>query len=134
MSDIKVEIDIREAVDDLQLNEQRLLVQYLKKEMGESFDTPIPEEDKAKFYPMEATVWLDVDDVVDDMDNYDRRRVYDDLKEEFEEDEPENSAFKGQTYSEEEFGKVLTQLWDDRWYLSSDQKSRIAAITKESFA
>lgn len=133
MSDIKIEIDIREAVDDLQLNEQRLLVQYLKKEMGESFDTPIPEEDKAKYYSMESTVWLDVDDVVDEMDHYDRRRVYDDLKDEFEEDSEESSGFCGETYSEQEFAKVLAKLWEDRWMLSNSQKARIEAITKESF-
>lgn len=136
MSDIRVQVDIREAVDDLDLIEQKILVQYLKNQMEEDFEVPLTEEEekKARYSSMEVDVWIDADDAVSEMSTWDRKDLYNELKEEFGDDESDETApFRGGTYSESEFGKILTQLWEDRWLLTSEQKARIAAITNENF-
>lgn len=136
MSDIRVQVDIREAVDELSLVEQKILVQYLKNQMGEDFDQPLTEEEekKARYSNMEADVWIDADDAVSEMSTWDRKDLYTELKEEFgDEDSDEVTPFGGGTYSEQEFGAVLSKLWEDRWSLTNAQKARIEAITKESF-
>lgn len=136
MSDIRVQVDIREAVDELSLAEQKVLVQYLKNEMGEDFDQPLTEEEekKARYSDLETDVWIDTDDVVSEMSTWDRRDFYEELKEEFgDEDSDGVTPFSGGTYSEQEFGAVLSKLWEDRWSLTNAQKARIEAITKESF-
>lgn len=136
MSDIRVQVDIREAVDELSLVEQKILVQYLKNEMGEDFDQPLTEEEakKARYSDMEADVWVDADDVISEMSPWDRKDLYTELKDEFGDDESDEATpFSGGTYSEQEFGAVLSKLWEDRWSLTNAQKARIEAITKESF-
>ena len=67
------------------------------------------------------------------MSHFDKKDLYTELHEEFGEPEEEVTPFGGGTYSEDEFGKILAQLWEDRWLLTADQKARIAAITRENF-
>lgn len=136
MSDIRVTVDVTELVDDLNLNEKRKLVEYLKEDMEENFDTPIPD---GEYHPrnLEASTYVDIDDILWEASSWDKQRMYDDLKEEFGDDDdspktPEE-LFSGGTYSEQEFGTVLHKLWEDRWLLTNEQKARIEAITKESF-
>jgi hypothetical protein len=136
MSDIRIEVDVTELVDDLNLNEQRKLVEYLKDSMGDDFDTPIPE---GEYVPrsLEAATWIDIDDIMSEAGSYDRERMYDELKEEFEDAQPNtpDALFSsGTTYNEQEFGKALNQLWESRNLLNSKQVERIVAITKESYA
>jgi hypothetical protein len=136
MSDIRLQVDVREAVDDLSLVEQKILVQYLKNEMGEDFDQPLTEEEakKARYSDLEADVWVDADDVVSEMSTWDRKDLYNELKEEFEDEESDGvTPFSGGSYSERELGAALSKLWEDRWLLTNEQKARIEAITKESF-
>lgn len=135
MSDIRVTVDVTELVDDLSLNEKRELVEYLKKEMGEDFDTPIP-DGEPQHLTLEASTYVDIDDVLWEASSWDKQRMYDELKDEFGDgDSPKTpeELFSGGTYSEQEFGAVLYKLWEDRWSLTNEQKARIEAITKESF-
>lgn len=53
---------------------------------------------------------VDIDDVLREMSRSEKRDLY-----------------------EEELSKALNQIWDDRHYLTQDQRDRIIAITKESF-
>lgn len=39
----------------------------------------------------------------------------------------------GSTYTEQELGKALNQIWQDRSMLTKSQRERIIAITTESF-
>ena len=133
MSDVRVQVDIREALDELSLVEQKLVLEYLKNEMGEDFDIPISEEERPKFASLETDVWVDVDDAINELSSWDRQSLYDELHDEFGEDPEDDTPFSGGTYSEQEFGKVLNKLWEDRWMLTNEQKARIEAITKESF-
>jgi hypothetical protein len=135
MSDIRVKVDVTELVDDLNLNEKRKLVEYLKEEMEEAFDTPIPD---GEYRPvdLEADTYVDMDDIILEMSEWDKERMYDDLKEDFGDDECPKTLeefFSCGTHSEQEFGAVLYKLWEDRWSLTNEQKARIEAITKESF-
>lgn len=135
MSDIRIEVDVTELVDDLNLNEQRKLVEYLKDSMGDDFDTPIPE---GEYVPrsLESATWIDIDDIMSEAGSYDRERMYDELKEEFEDAQPntpEALFSSGTTYNEQEFGKALNQIWESRNLLNSKQVERIVAITKESY-
>jgi hypothetical protein len=136
MSDIRVKVNVTELVDDLNLNEKRKLVEYLKEEMAEAFDTPIPD---GEYRPvdLEADTYVDMDDIIWEMSSWDKQRMYDDLKEEYGDDDEcpktPQELFSGGTHSEQEFGSVLYKLWEDRWSLTNDQKARIEAITKESF-
>jgi len=135
MSDIRVTVDVTELVDDLNLNEKRKLVEYLKEDIGDDFDTPIPD---GEYSPrdIEASTYVDIDDILWEASSWDKQRMYDDLKEDFGDDDhprtPEE-LFSGGTYSEQEFGTILHKLWEDRWLLTNEQKSRIEAIAKESF-
>jgi len=135
MSDIRVTVDVTELVDDLNLNEKRKLVEYLKEDMKEAFDTSIPDGE----YPprdIEASTYVDIDDILWEASSWDKQRMYDDLKEDFWDDDhprtPEE-LFSGGTHSEQEFGAVLYKIWEDRYLLTNEQKARIGAITKESF-
>lgn len=137
MSDIRITVDVIELVDGLNLNEKRKLVEHLKAEMEEDFDTPIPE---GEYHPrnLEADTYVDMDDIIWEMSSWDKQKMYDDLKEEYGDDNdspttPEEIFGSGSTYSEQEFGLVLNKLWEDRWLLTPAQKARIEAITKESF-
>jgi len=130
---IRVEVDVTELVDDLNLNEKRKLVEYLKEEMEEAFDTSIPD---GEYCPvdLEAATYVDMDDIIWEMSSWDKQRMYDDLKEEYGDDDlGAQELFSGGTHSEQEFGAVLHKLWEDRWSLTNEQKARIEAITKESF-
>lgn len=134
MSDVRIEIDIREAVDELCLTGKKLLVEYLKEELGEDFEKPLSEEDKKRLGLLDVDVDVDVDDVVNAMSHWEKQDMYEELHSEFGEDEEDEvSPFGGGSYSEQEFGKVLAQLWESRWMLTNEQKARIEAITKESY-
>jgi hypothetical protein len=135
MSDIRITVDVTELVDALNLNEKRKLVEYLKEEMEEDFDTPIPD---GEYHPMdlEAETYVGIDDILWEASSWDKQRMYDELKDEFGDDDSPKTPeelFSGGTYSEQEFGTVLYKLWEDRWSLTNEQKARIEAITKESF-
>lgn len=127
------EVDIRELVDGLSLTGKKLLVSYLKEAMGDYFAVEPNDEEKNRLGLLDVDVSVDSDDVIDNLSSWERRDLYDDLHEEFGEDPEEDESFSGGTYSEQEFGKVLMKLWEDRWLLTPQQKARIEAITKESF-
>lgn len=133
----KTEVNITDLVDELDLAGKKLLVAYLKEEMGEDFDVPPTDEEKNRLdlleVEVEVEVEVDSDDVIDDMSSLERERLYEELHEEFGEEPDSDSPFSGGTYSEQEFGEVLTKLWEDRFLLNPEQKARIAAITKESY-
>lgn len=134
MTDVQIRVDGEEFISGLSKKEKQLLVQYLKADLEEDFDKPI-EDPKPR--AVESDVYVDFDDVLWDLSSWDKQRLYDDLKEEYGDDDlpktPEEIFASGGSYSEQEFGKILNQLWEDRWLLTNDQKARIAAITKESF-
>ena len=134
MTDVQVRIDGEEFISGLSLKEKQLLVQQLREELGEDFDKQI--EDPAP-RSVESDVYIDFDDVLWELSNWDKQRLYEDLREEYGDDDepktPEEIFASGGTYSEQEFGKVLNQLWEDRWMLTNEQKARIEAITKEKF-
>lgn len=136
----KTEVNITDLVDELDLTGKKLLVAYLKEEMGEDFDVPPTDEEKNRLglleVEVEVEVEMDSDDVIDviyDMSSLEREWIYEELHEEFGEEPDSDSPFSGGTYSEQEFGEVLNKLWEDRLLLNPDQKARIAAITKESY-
>lgn len=124
---------IDDVVDTLSDQEKFYLVKWLKEDLGENFGTE-PTEEFPRGISVEVDVDIDEAEVIDDMTSWERERLYEELHEEFgvEPDEPEE-IFTGGTLAEEEFGKALTQLWEDRWMLTNEQKARITAITKESF-
>jgi hypothetical protein len=135
MSDIRIEIDVTELVDDLNLNEQRKLVEYLKDQMGDNFDTSIPE---GEYVPrsLDSATWIDFVDIIHLESSYDKERMYEEFKGEFEDDQPntpEALFSSGTTYNEQTFGKALNQLWESRNLLNTNQIARIVAITKESY-
>ena len=114
-----------------------MLVKYLKEDMEDDFDTPIPEGEREP-RNIEADTCVDIDDIMWEASTWDKQKMYDDLKDEFGDDDdspksPEELFSQGTSYLEQEFGKGLAQLWEDRWLLTNDQKARIMAITKESF-
>ena len=74
---------------------------------------------------------VDIDDVLSELSRSERRDLYEELKKEFGSDS--TSEFSGQTWTEQELGKALSQLWESRWMLTNEQRERIIAITKESY-
>ena len=74
---------------------------------------------------------VDIDDVLREMSRSEKRDLYEVLDEEFGPESP--VSFAATSYYEEELSKALNQIWDDRHYLTQDQRDRIIAITKESF-
>jgi len=133
MSEVQVRIDSDEFIGGLSTKEKQLLVQYLREDLEEDFDKPI--EDPAP-RRVEADVYVDVDDVLWELSTWDKKELYNELKEEYGDDAPTTPKelfASGGNYSEQEFGRILHQLWEDRWMLTNEQKARIAAITKESF-
>lgn len=133
MSYYRTDVNITDLVDELGLTGKKLLVAYLKEEMGEDFDVPPTDEEKNRLGLLDVEVEVDTDDVIDDMSSWERENLYEELHEEFGEEPDNDSPFSGGTYSEQEFGEILTKLWEDRWLLNPEQKARIAAITKESY-
>lgn len=134
MSEVQIRIDSEDFISGLSQKEKQLLVQYLKEELEEDFDKPIEAPIPRA---VESDVYVDVDDVLWELSSWEKKRLYDELKEEYGDDDlpktPEEIFASGGTYSEQEFGKILNQLWEDRWMLTNEQKARIEAITKESF-
>ena len=138
MSDITVTVNFREIVDDLNKLEKKSLVKYLRTKMGEDFDASLTDEDERYYFSFETEVDVDLDDVVDDLCSYERGQLYRKLKEEFGDDEGEDDTLtltsRTSHYSENEFLETLTKLWENRWLLNNDQKSRIMAISQENFS
>lgn len=138
MSDITVTVNFREIVDDLNKLEKKSLVKYLRTKMGEDFDAALTDEDERYYFSFETDVDVELDDVVDDLCSYERGQLYRKLKEEFGDDEGEDDTLtltsRTSHYSENEFSETLTKLWENRWLLNNDQKSRIMAISQENFS
>lgn len=134
MTDVQVRVDADEFISGLSTKEKQLLVQMLREDLEEDFDKPI---EAPVPRAVESDVYVDFNDVMWDLSSWDKQRLYEDLKEEYGDDDlpttPEEIFASGGSYSEQEFGQVLNQLWQDRWMLTNEQKARIAAITKESF-
>jgi hypothetical protein len=76
---------------------------------------------------------VDIDDVLSELSYHERKDLYEELKEEFGEDSSESTSFSGATYTEQELGAALNQIWQDRFMLTKSQRERIIAITRESF-
>jgi hypothetical protein len=85
-----------------------------------------------RYITVTTDVDIDVDDVLSELSYSQRKDLYENLKEEFAEDSPEDS-FTGSSYTEQELGDALNQIWQDRFMLTKSQRERIIAITKESF-
>lgn len=138
MSDITVTVDLKEAIGNLTEPEKKNLVKYLRTEMEEKFEAALTDEDSGHYFCLEADVDVDLDDVVDDLSSYELGQLYRKLKEEFGDDEEEDDTLTLSSrtghYSENEFAEILTKLWENRWLLNNDQKSRIMAISQENFS
>jgi hypothetical protein len=86
-----------------------------------------------------ATFEVDVDvhDILYELSDREKREMYEDLKEELEEDgvskNPEDLFNSGTSYMEQEIGKALAWMWEYRNMLTTSQRNRILAITKENF-
>lgn len=134
MVEVQIRISSEDFISGLSQKEKQLLVQYLKEELEEDFDKPIEAPIPSA---VESDVYVDVDDVLWELSSWDKERLYEDLKEEYGDDDlpttPEEIFASGGSYLEQEFGQILGQLWRDRGMLTADQKARIEAITKESF-
>jgi hypothetical protein len=80
---------------------------------------------------------VDVDDILYELSDREKREMYEALKEDLGEDDvsenPESLFNSGTTYMEQEIGKALAWMWEYRNMLTKSQRERILAITKESF-
>lgn len=134
MSCFEITVDGEEFISGLSKKEKQLLVQYLKVDLKEDFDVPI---ENPVPRGVEADVYVDLDFALFRLNSYERKELYDELSNEFDEpNEPptiEQLFASGTTHTEFEFGMVLKQLWEDRGMLTNEQKAKIVAITKESF-
>ena len=75
---------------------------------------------------------IDIDDIISELDARQRETLYYELKEEIEPGRSDDFS-NGSTYTEQELGKALNQIWQDRSMLTRSQRERIIAITTESF-
>lgn len=79
---------------------------------------------------------VDVDDILHELSDREKREMYEELKEDLEEDSagtPEELFNSGTTYMEQELGKALAWMWEYRNMLTSSQRNRILEMTKENF-
>ena len=137
MSDITVTVDLKEAIGNLTEPEKKNLVKYLRTEMEEKFEAALTDEDSGHYFCLEADVDVELDDVVGECSSYERGKLYRKLKEEFGDDGEDDTLTlisRTRHYSENEFSETLTKLWENRWLLNNDQKSRIMAISQENFS
>jgi hypothetical protein len=79
-----------------------------------------------------VTADVNIDDILSELSSRQRETLYDGLREEFE-TKSSGSFSEGATYTEQELGKALNQIWQDRSMLTKSQRERIIAITTESF-
>lgn len=80
---------------------------------------------------------VDVSDILDELSNREKREMYEELREELEEEaSPRNLEelfTNGETYMEQEIGKALAWMWEYRNMLTTSQRNRILEMTKENF-
>ena len=148
MSEISIKVDAQEFVDSLEQDEKKFLVRILKEDLEEEFNKPIdPEWEKLNRGEVEGTVYTDIDDIVSEMSHWDRHCLYDELKEEFGEDDCdcdceecdcadglEDHLFsEASTYQERELATAFIELWKSRDLLTKSQVERILAITREPY-
>ena len=84
------------------------------------------------YITIQTDVDIDIDDIITEMNSRQRENLYYELKEEFD-PHGSNDFSNGTTYTEQELGSALKQIWEDRHMLTKGQRERIIAITKESF-
>lgn len=133
---VTIEVDGREFLMGLNLNQKKLLIQTLKDELAEEFDKPVEGRIETD---LDADVEVDVSDLLWSMSTWEKREIYDDIKEDFEEpcdciDTVEEAlAQETETYNESELASALAEIWRSRNYITPNQLSRIQAITKEPY-
>lgn len=133
---VTIEVDGREFLTGLNLNQKKLLIQTLKDELAEEFDKPVEGRIETD---LDADVEVDVSDLLWSMSTWEKREIYDDIKEDFEEpcdciDTVEEAlAQETETYNESELASALAEIWRSRNYITPNQLSRIQAITKEPY-
>lgn len=75
---------------------------------------------------------VDIDEVFNSLDRFDREDLYNKLEEEF--GKKSDTPFKDANgYYDEELQKVLVEIWQNRNYLTVDQRARLTNLSKESF-
>ena len=133
---VTIEVDGREFLMGLNLNQKKLLIQTLKDELAEEFDKPVEGRIETD---LDADVEVDVSDLLWSMSTWEKREIYDDIKEDFEEPcdcidtVEEVLAQETETYNESELASALAEIWRSRHYITPNQLSRIQAITKEPY-
>lgn len=133
---VTIEVDGREFLTGLNLNQKKLLIQTLKDELAEEFDKPVEGRIETD---LDADVEVEVSDLLWSMSTWEKREIYDDIKEDFEEpcdciDTVEEAlAQETETYNESELASALAEIWRSRHYITPNQLSRIQAITKEPY-
>ena len=146
MSDISIKIDAQEFVDSLDQDEKKFLVHILREDLEDEFDKPIdPEWQKQNSGEVEGTIYVDIDDVVSEMSYCDRSNMYDELKEEYGDDDcdceeceececlEEQLFSEASTYQDQELAAAFLELWRSRHLLTKSQVERIQAITREPY-
>jgi hypothetical protein len=136
LSDIEIKVSASEFIEGLNLNEQKKLVELLKKHLGEEYDKPIEGTPPGR---IEADIFVDMDDAVNELGWYDRKELYEDLHGEFGEDADtyetvqEMMESEASTYTDREIAAALAEIWRSKDFLTPNQLQRIQAITKEPF-
>jgi len=136
MSDVRITIEADEFIDGFSLNEKKKLLQLLKIDLGEEVDKPISEDYKVHGFPS-SDVYLDIEDILWDLSTWDKKRLYNDLKEEIGDDcdcsEKLEEAFESDSYQAEQLASAFIKLWEARHRLTPQQVERIQAITREAY-
>jgi hypothetical protein len=133
---VTVEVDGREYLNGLNLNQKKLLIQTLKEELEEEFDKPVEGRIETN---IDADIEVNVTDLLWGMSSWDKKDIYEDIKEDFEEEcdcadsAEELFAMEAITYTDRELGSALSEIWQSRNFITPNQLQRLQAITKESF-
>jgi hypothetical protein len=133
-------VDLLDLIDNLDEKQSGLLFDYLaQKQTANEVARPKILIDHELFvdinvYDMcnELGDW-EIDEIIEYLE---RRGYLDNLNDDVSEESPstpEEIFAEGTRPLEQELGMMLNQLWESRDYLSTDQKARIEAITKESY-
>jgi hypothetical protein len=136
MSDVRITIEADEFISGFSLNEKKKLLQLLKTDLGEEADKPISEDYKVRGLPT-SEVYVDIYDILWDLSSWDKKRLYEELKDEVGDDcdcsDNLEEAFEPDSYQAEQLAKAFIKLWEARHMLTPQQVERIQAITRESY-
>lgn len=135
MTEVTGSFNVRSMVRGLTKEEEHKLVYVLKKSLGPEFGTVEVTDDEVAGMEIDTEVEVDYDDVISELSHWEKQEVYDELKDDFEEecDCEEAETFNPTTYTEERLATALSALWEARGMLTMEQIDRIEAITKEKY-